>query len=419
MTDSTVQYLQSTTAIREQAQRIYQKAQNGGSHFRIVDDCLPACVDTALKLIHSNYPNLDVPFHSRWRHFEIGNYAQLHRLQSACADQSPLEQARIGFDVIVPSVLLDAGAGAQWRYSSDNSVVCGRSEGLALASLDMFLAGAFSHQSTPALPALETTALGLTGITQAQLEHAFKVTPENPLEGVEGRLALLHNLGRSMLQKPEIFPNQRPGDLVDALIKQQGKTLEAGHVFNLVIQALGDIWPGRTSLNGVNLGDTWPYDFGHDLETKDLETKDPETKDSEINFVPFHKLSQWLSYSLIETLINAGINVTNLDSLTGLAEYRNGGLLIDAGVLQLRQPELANQAWAPNSELIIEWRALTIILIEHLAEQIREKLQLSAEQLPLAKVLQGGTWLAGRQLAQAKRPDLSPPLTIISDGTVF
>ena len=45
--------------------------------------------------------------------------------------------------------------------------------------------------------------------------------------------------------------------------------------------------------------------------------------------MPLHKLSQWLAYSLIEPLQRAGIAVTDIDGLTGLAEYRNGGLFID------------------------------------------------------------------------------------------
>jgi hypothetical protein len=39
--------------------------------------------------------------------------------------------------------------------------------------------------------------------------------------------------------------------------------------------------------------------------------------------------------------------------------------------------------------------------------------------LPLARILQGGTWAAGRTIAKRLRPDGGPPLKIISDGTVF
>jgi len=37
----------------------------------------------------------------------------------------------------------------------------------------------------------------------------------------------------------------------------------------------------------------------------------------------------------------------------------------------------------------------------------------------LARVLEGGTWAAGRRIARERRPDGAPPLAIESDGTVF
>ena len=36
---------------------------------------------------------------------------------------------------------------------------------------------------------------------------------------------------------------------------------------------------------------------------------------------------------------DAGIEVTDIDGLTGLAEYRNGGLFVDTGVLAFRDAE--------------------------------------------------------------------------------
>ncbi|CAK0875326.1 unnamed protein product, partial [Prorocentrum cordatum] len=44
--------------------------------------------------------------------------------------------------------------------------------------------------------------------------------------------------------------------------------------------------------------------------------------------------------------------------------------------------------------------------------RLRRKMGVSAEQLPLASVLEGGTWQAGRELAKAKRADGSPPVSI-------
>jgi hypothetical protein len=135
--------------------------------------------------------------------------------------------------------------------------------------------------------------------------------------------------------------------------------------------------------------------------------------------VPLHKLSQWLAYSLIEPLQWGGLTVTDVDGLTGLAEYRNGGLFIDTGVLRLRDPQAAAREHAVDSELVVEWRALTVALLDRLAERMRQRLTMNRETLPLGKVLQGGTWAAGRKIARQLRPDGGPPLKVISDGTVF
>jgi hypothetical protein len=72
-----------------------------------------------------------------------------------------------------------------------------------------------------------------------------------------------------------------------------------------------------------------------------------------------------------------------------------------------------------SSELVIEWRALTVALLDLLAVEVRAKVGMNAQELPLARVLEGGSWSAGRQVARERRADGSPPLRIDSDGTVF
>ena len=117
--------------------------------------------------------------------------------------------------------------------------------------------------------------------------------------------------------------------------------------------------------------------------------------------------------------MEAGFQLSGVEKLTGLAEYRNGGLLLDLGLISLKDPVLSEQAHRPDSELVIEWRGLTVSLLDKIGEEVRLKLQKSATEFPLAKVLEGGTWWAGRKAAKALRPDSSPPLKIESDGTVF
>jgi hypothetical protein len=68
---------------------------------------------------------------------------------------------------------------------------------------------------------------------------------------------------------------------------------------------------------------------------------------------------------------------------------------------------------------VVEWRALTVALLDRTAVEVRRILGVDAAALPLAKVLEGGTWAAGREIARERRPDGRPPLTVASDGTVF
>ena len=72
-----------------------------------------------------------------------------------------------------------------------------------------------------------------------------------------------------------------------------------------------------------------------------------------------------------------------------------------------------------GSTLVVEWRALTVALLDRLAEIVRQRLRKDALSFPLARVLQGGTWAAGRAIARERRPDGSPPIKVVSDGTVF
>ena len=188
--------------------------------------------------------------------------------------------------------------------------------------------------------------------------------------------------------------------------KAQGGPIPAPLILSELLLQFGPIWPSRLTLGGVPLGDCWRH-------------PSLTTADATSGLVPLHKLSQWLAYSLIEPLQWAGFTVTDIDGLTGLAEYRNGGLFIDTGVLALRDPADATRQHDVASTLVVEWRALTVALLDRVADVLRRRLNMDATSLPLAKVLEGGTWSAGRSIAREKRADGSPPLKVISDGTVF
>lgn len=402
---SAVRYLRSPGAVRERCRAVLEHVLAGGSeHFRVDLGQLGTAVRLTREAIAGSHPDvLSIPLHSRVNHFGAGGRDRLGELEGHLG--SARVRARALTDLIVTSVLLDAGAGPDWRFVEPGTQIeARRSEGLALASFHCFTSGLFS--SDPANPH-QADAEGLSRVTSQALASAFQVQPDNLLVGLEGRAALLRELGRAIGRERACFAfADRVGGLCDALANRADKgRLPAAELLPHVLQALGSIWPPRTQRFGVELGDVWPHPgAGGDDDTRGL--------------VPLHKLSQWLCYSLVYPLAAAGIEVVDVDALTGLAEYRNGGLFIDTAVIVPRDAAVLEHAHAASSELVVEWRALTVALLDRLAVELRAELGLDARALPLGKVLEGGTWAAGRKLA-AERRNGAPPFAVQSDGTLF
>jgi len=402
--------LLSANAVRERAHRMLALGLDDGlANFRIHLDRLDDTVDLVLRVTRAAYPSDVIPFHSRWRHFVMNGRDRWADIAGQRNWPDLAARARAEFDLAIVSVFLDAGAGPSWRYRDPTTgSAVGRSEGLALASLAMFGDGVFS--ADPRQP-LRVDADVLAKIAVADLARGLQVSDANPLVGLDGRADLLHRLGRLVASKPEVFAlhdTARPGGLFDrlALLADDQRRLPATMILSELLRQLGPIWPSRLTLGGIALGDCWTH-------------PGLMTADATSGLMPLHKLSQWLAYSLIEPLQGAGILVSDIDGLTGLAEYRNGGLFVDMGVLAFRDSDAAQQQHEVGSALVVEWRALTVALLDRLADCLRQRLGVDATALPLAKILEGGTWAAGRLLARERRADASPPVRVISDGTVF
>jgi Protein of unknown function (DUF1688) len=401
--------LLTAQAVRERAHRMLALGLEGRlANFRVDLERLSDTADRVIAITRASYPTLDVPLHARWRHFVAAGADRWASLDRAQNWQNSAERARAMCDLAIVSVLLDAGAGPEWHYRDPRTgEAFVRSEGLALASLDMFAAGAFS--SRPDEP-LRVDAAALHRLSAETLSAGFQVSAANPLLGLEGRAQLLRRLGDVVAAAPEVFGRSdvpRPGGLFDHFAAGAlDGSVAAPQILSALLIHLGGVWPTRTSLGGVPLGDCWRY--------PGLKLGPPVD-----DLVPLHKLSQWLTYSLIEPLQAGGVIVTDIDGLTGLAEYRNGGLFVDADVLVLRDPADAERVHEVGSPLVVEWRALTVALLDRLAVIVRERLGLDAVSFPLAKLLEGGTWAAGRAIARERRPGGGPPIGVISDGTVF
>jgi hypothetical protein len=399
-----VSYLRSPAAIRERCGQLFTMAVEGKSrHFNCNLTQLEPVADYVIEVMREQYPTLEIPFHSRWRHFEAKGVRRISKLEEKLAGLTPVEKTIAKFDLAIISVLLDAGAGDSWYYyEQETQLRFQRSEGLAVASFQMFSQGSFSSEEQQPL---RVDAQKLQVLTEKELADGFGVNAENPLVGIGGRLRLLQQLGHALLRSTHIFgaQNPRPGNLVNYLLEKScNNQLKAETVLGAVLEGFSDIWSGRVEVAGINLGDVW---FHPDVAADGL--------------VPFHKLSQWLTYSLLEPLQDIGLEITDLDALTGLAEYRNGGLCVDLELISPKHQDILRVPHSVASEVIVEWRALTILLLDYIASTVRHKLGMSSQELPLVKILQGGTWTAGRKIAAQRRAGGVTPIRIESDGTVF
>lgn len=399
--------LRTAAAVRERCGKVRRWVADGRSaHFTLEEGRLDAVAAYVADVTREAYPDLAIPYHSRWRHFSAGGVDRWSAL-AARIDANPAERAHIAVDLATVSVLLDAGAGDAWRYRErETGLSFARSEGLAVASLDMFRAGGFSND--PQKP-WRVDAITLATIDAATLARHFQIDTENPLIGLEQRAALLRHLGNALTARPNLFGSApaRPGHLVDHFLAVANEhRVPAATVLATLLESLSSIWPSGLMLHGFAVGDAGRHPAIGDDDGTD-------------HVVPFHKLSQWLTYSLLEPFEAAGLGVDRLDELTALAEYRNGGLLVDLGVIRPRAAIDPTNRYDVSSELIVEWRALTVALMDSLVDLVRAKLGLGAD-FTLPHLLQGGTWSAGRKIARVLRPPAGPsPIRVAADGTVF
>jgi hypothetical protein len=403
--------LRTTIAVRQRCRQLLERARAGQSRwFTVEDGMLATAARDVVELTRKRYPKGHIPLHSRWRHLEAGGVdrkAEFQRLMGN-VQRAVLGEAMVDFTFV--SVLLDGGAGPDWSYVEPaTGKTFTRSEGLAVASFHAFTSGLFSSDRNRPLQA---DAEGLRALVTDHLASALQVRDNNPLVGLEARAVLLRRLGEAMQEQPEVFGDviPRPSGIYTQILSPAPDVpytadVMAHDILSQILLSCSGIWPSGTSLQGVPLGDCWRHEAVQGDGLTD-------------GWVPFHKLSQWLTYSLLEPFAWSGVQVRGLEQLTGLPEYRNGGFLIDSGVLKLRDEAAMRQAWQVGDEIIVEWRALTVALLDDLAIEVRKLMHVDAQKLPLACVLEGGTWAAGRELAQRQRNGL-PPLQVVSDGTVF
>jgi hypothetical protein len=206
---------------------------------------------------------------------------------------------------------------------------------------------------------------------------------------------------------------------------KEPNTLDYAELWTILQDVLIPAWPKeRTHIAGHPIGDAWPLKVLADKAKR-------EGNDTEAAAIaPFHKLTQWLGYSLTVPFQRVlGLKITNDTLGTGLPEYRNGGLFYDLGALKLKPEVLQAGVQASGQDLplypatgdtIVEWRAMTVALLDELHKLVSAHFEKEGVKLSLAQVLEAGSWLGGRELAAKLRPETkSSPILFEGDGTLF
>ncbi|KAI8387305.1 hypothetical protein BD560DRAFT_382058 [Blakeslea trispora] len=431
-------FLLSLNSVRERCYKVQEAAtRNRLKHFDIDFSKLDEMVQFVISIIKRDYDTpSDIPVYGRWRHFDIGGRPRLNNLIQnwSSLGQDTLEQTRKLIDLLVIACLMDMKPCQTWTYTEQSTGrVFKRKDGIAIAILDLFMAGFFS--SDPTQPH-RVDSDALLRLSLESLSNGLQFTETNSFAGIKERHEVLNHLGFVLQNRKDYFGRdiQRPGNLMDYLlnhpttIKTKKGPLISIETLWPAVQEMGEVWASEDNIGGTpGLGDVWPCAA--------------ISNDDNTNLVSFHKLSQWIIFSIIEPMDKLlGATIEGTDLLTPLPDYCNGGFLIDFGFLTLKpadyergirnyhansllpyQPKVEVAPMFDMSDPVVtEWRALTVAYLDLIAERVRQSFRLSKKSLSLSQLIQGGTWSAGRELAEISRPNThEPPIVIKLDKRVI
>lgn len=279
-------------------------------------------------------------------------------------------------------------------------------QGLAVACLRAFLAGAFSSTASDPLRA-DAAALKLVDATA--LRAMFQSTPANPLAGVEARAALLARLGDAVATagvRHRLAP--RPALLFDRLaVGGTRRTVTAAEVLAEVLRVLSPAWRGGL-VQGLPAGDTWPHRWAGAATGRDgsgAVRRDGTTG----GWVPLHAPALRLVGALVAPLQAAGLELSGLDELPAPVGATELALLIDAGVLKPRNERDLERRLAPGDEWLVEGRVLALALLDELAVLAGRRLGRPVGPL---RLLAGALPSLAQDHAQRQRGGVPLPFTL-------
>ncbi len=396
--------LRNPLAVRERCGQLLARARRGESPwFTVHEDALDALAGPVADRLQQLSASGPLRLPSFWRLLEAGGIDRRARLRDLLSAWTPGEHAHALVDLAMIGVLLGDDPGPEWHYTEPAT---GRAytgaQGLALATFHAFCAGLFSSHPRRATQA---DRLGLRALPRDRLAQALQVSGANPVAHLDARCVRLRRLGELMGEMPQVFGAEgRPGALFDLLIGAYGlgvphtADLDAGDLLAQLLISLSGLWADGPQLGGVPLGDCVPH----------RAVRGPGDSDG---WLPLHTLMQRLALSLLEPFEWSGVEIRGELGLTGLADEPPAHALLQAGVLQWRDPALGTHRWRRDEEPLAEWRGLTVALLDELDARMdrragRRHAGRQDREAATARIwlLAGGPWQAPSDLAQQWRP---------------
>ena len=287
--------------------------------------------------IRLDYPDLDVPYHSRWRHFEVGGWIAGGRFAGRVAERRPARgrasRGRPGDPPAFCSTPAPVPRGASATRPADR---CWPAPKVSAWQTSRSSPVAPLVRSGPPLRSVRRGTR--FDVTPGAAD--FQVRADNPLVGLGGRAGLLRRLGEVVGATPAVFGEP-------ARLWQPGRLLSSSTPAK-VASAPARCWPpcsGHSDRYGRGVSGCRASRWAIAGNTR------PST-----TVAALHKLTQWLTYSLLEPLELAGLEVTGLDALTGLPEYRKWRPAAGLRIIRPRNPEFWRTRWRVDATAIVEWR---------------------------------------------------------------
>jgi hypothetical protein len=400
--------LLSAEAVRTRCGAVLEAALAGDLDHVAADlSRLPDTVGKTVAAIEAAYPDHQIPPFGCWRFFEADEVDRWAVLAGTRNFETPSAMLRSAADLAITSHCVSVPVNSAWEWSDP---VTGRAypgrTGLGLGILSMFAAGSFS--ADPADP-MRVDAHALIRLEGAEVAYGLQLDWNRDGDTIKAIADLLKRLGEATGMRPDLFEvdnETRPGILADRLaVKSDGAPIDLSECLAELQNGLSPMWAGGAALGDVVLGDA----FHHSALLQG---------EAGAGIVPFHLVPQEIAYALVEPFAWAGLETSALDSLTGLANLEHALLFLDAGAMSLKQGPGSVLEGQEALDRAIELRAVSVALMDRIADALRQELDAPSEALPLTCIMEGGTVRAGKKIT-SERPEFSARISeILAAGGV-